>query len=88
MSYIKHKNMRDVCAQVLERDFEPVTSRHKIKVLWFNLLGTYDHPQPFPIGVRNKLAIETIYLSDVEFTRDWLKAADPEEFKGGKVEKK
>jgi hypothetical protein len=76
VKFIKHKNMRDVCAQVIEEQASGDVLN--FKVCWINRLGTYDNPEPFPMGTARGLAIEEISITREEFAADWeeMKRAD------------
>lgn len=60
---LKHKNMRDVAAQVWKKQ-----GVNSYLVCWVNLLGTYEHPHPFLMGKGSQLALETITIKDMG---DW-----------------
>ena len=81
MKFIKHKNNRDVCAQIIDRQFNFVTKTHRFKICWINLLGTYDDPNPFPIGSSSRLAIETVEIPEEVFKNEWSIATNPKDFR-------
>lgn len=62
-TYLQHRKTKDICAEVLEK-----TGRDTYKVWWINCLGTYDHPNPFPMGSGSRGAIETIRILN---KKDW-----------------
>ena len=67
---IKHRNMRDVCAQVLLEtdDGESLV----LKVIWINLLGTFDHPAPFVMGSSSRPAVQDLRIPKKNFSEDWV----------------
>lgn len=77
MIFLKHKNMKDVCAHVLEDLSEPGQLNKRFRVLWINILGTFNHPDPFPMGTKKSLAIEEIEIPLTKLKSDWKILNDP-----------
>lgn len=77
MGYAKHRKMRDVCLQVIEKELHG--SFWMIKGLWINIaMG-----DPFPMGSAKRLAINTFYIPLEIWHSEWKEQLDVFEFEGG-----
>lgn len=63
--YAQHKNMRDVCMEILDQYDEG--DSHCMTVLWWNIANG----DPFPMAKGSRLAIEKLSLPKTGFSTDW-----------------
>ncbi len=63
--YAKHRNMRDVCIQIIDKAYHG--NFWMLKGQWINIANG----EPFPMGSSKRLAIETFFIPIETYNEEW-----------------